>query len=116
MTTAKQPLTLEEKLQELVQGMAKMKAYVKKLEQQIHDTEANSLHASQQSEKSATEAAQSQALASNISKQVVETLAKQNRGHMIYNHLSYSIIDKAVSNYGLTGLKERPRTGMKRES
>ena len=76
MATAKQPQTVDEKLQELIQSMAKMKEYVKSLEHQIHDTEQNSLHVSQQSEKSATEAAQSQALASNISKQVVETLAK----------------------------------------
>ena len=76
MATAKQPQPLEEKLQELVQGMKKMEAYVKTLEQQIHDTEQNRLHASLQSAKSATEAAQSQAFASNISKQVVETLAK----------------------------------------
>ena len=76
MAKAKQPLTMEERLQELVQGMMKMEAYVKTLEQHIHDSEANSLHASQQSEKSATEAMQSQALATTISKQVVETLAK----------------------------------------
>ena len=76
MATAKQPLTMEERLQELVQGMMKMEAFVKTLEQQIHDTEANSQHASQQLEKSATEAAQSQAVATTISKQVVETLAK----------------------------------------
>ena len=57
MATGKQPITLEERIQELVQGMKKMETYVKTLEQQIHDTEQNSLHASQQSEKSATEAA-----------------------------------------------------------
>ena len=76
MATAKVPQTMEEKLQELTQGMLRMDAYIKKLEQQIHDTEVNSLQASQQSQKSATEAAQSQALASTISQQVVETLAK----------------------------------------
>ena len=76
MATAKQPQTVDEKLQELIQSMAKMKEYVKSLEHQIHDTEQNSLHVSQQSEKSATEAAQSQALASTISKHVVKTLAK----------------------------------------
>ena len=111
MATAKHPLTLEEKLQELVQGMKKMEAYVKTLEQQIHDTEQNSLHASQQSEKSATEALQSQALASTISKQVVETLAKPRP----YD-LQPSKLDKAASNYGLTGLKEHLRIRMKRES
>ena len=76
MATAKVPQTTEEKLQELTQSMLRMDAYIKKLEQQIHDTEVNSLQASQQSQKSATEAAQSQALASTISQQVVETLAK----------------------------------------
>ena len=58
MATAKVPQTMEEKLQELTQGMLRMDAYIKKLEQQIHDTEVNSLQASQQSQKSATEAAQ----------------------------------------------------------
>ena len=35
---------------------------------------------------------------------------------MTYSHLSYSTIDRAALNYGPTGLKEHPKTEMKREN